>query len=444
MKMHLWSMLLQYSRAGVTAAVFLIAARFLTLEEIGAFAIAFAPVRIAQSVHKAGIVEMVVIGSTRAHRLNALFSISISAALLLSATLLVIACLTGDPHLATLSVLPLVHGASAVSEGLLRRALLLRDLALRTLFTQACAAFLCLMALAAGWTTGALVLFVLSNGVLTGLLSLRLAGWRPRGGHNPAYQSLLLRKCAQIAGRDLIGSGTLPVAQLIIGAIFGLTASGAFQIAVRCLAMLEALTLAPLRYLALPVLARDRAELANAVEAHLTRASLIAGWVWFGALAAAPQSLNLLMGSENAAGTAPFLIALLPLGLCAAISMPFTQALTALGHTGLVLRRAVLTTCLSLGLLICAMFLPAPLAAASLSAGSILSLVWYLPRACTALGLLARSIAPIWPPILAGSGMALVLFFLPLGLGPRILVGTAIYALLIGALQMRDLRRSPA
>ena len=45
MSVPAWSTLLQWSRLGVNAALFLIVARFLTLAEIGAFATAFAPVR---------------------------------------------------------------------------------------------------------------------------------------------------------------------------------------------------------------------------------------------------------------------------------------------------------------------------------------------------------------------------------------------------------------
>ena len=41
----LWSAVLQFSRFGGNAVIFLAMARFLSLEEIGAFGLAYAPIR---------------------------------------------------------------------------------------------------------------------------------------------------------------------------------------------------------------------------------------------------------------------------------------------------------------------------------------------------------------------------------------------------------------
>jgi len=61
MSPRFWSFALQWSRVGINAGLFLIAARFLTLAEIGAFATVFAPIRLTQGLHKAGIGESVII-----------------------------------------------------------------------------------------------------------------------------------------------------------------------------------------------------------------------------------------------------------------------------------------------------------------------------------------------------------------------------------------------
>ncbi|MGB1389138.1 MAG: hypothetical protein ACPG61_09650 [Paracoccaceae bacterium] len=55
-----WAFVLQVARVSGNAVVFLMAARLLPLEQIGVFALAYAPVRWAQALHKAGVVDSTV------------------------------------------------------------------------------------------------------------------------------------------------------------------------------------------------------------------------------------------------------------------------------------------------------------------------------------------------------------------------------------------------
>ncbi|MFD2739613.1 oligosaccharide flippase family protein [Sulfitobacter aestuarii] len=442
MSPYLWSSLLQYSRAGIGALVFLLAARFLSLAEIGIFATAYAPIRLSQALHRAGIAEMVVIRRASERRLNALFWLSVNSGALLSLALALIALALGNRALLILSLLPLLQGLGAVSDGLLRKHLALRALALRSLSVQGIAAAACLAALAAGWGSGALILFVTCNTALGTLLSLHQARWRPTGPPRLREQLLTSRKTAEIATRDLLASGLLPLAQIAIGLSLGLAAAGAFQIATRLVAMLETLGIAPLRYLALPQFAAPGATrpAQQARLAHSLRlSSRITGWLWF----LAPDLLPRLI-PDQADAVLPVFVALLPLVPIAALAMPFSQALTARGATAPVLARALL--CLGLSVLFCApaLALSAPLTAAALSAAALLALVWFLNRARI---LLCLPGALFWiplPPLLSGAGMAVILLCLRLGPLPDLVLGSLLYALLLSGCSLPPAREPAA
>lgn len=411
-----WSAVLQWSRLGVNAAVFLIAARFLTLEEIGAFATAFAPIRLAQVVHKAGVADAaVLLGRTGADR-DGLFALSLAAGLSLSALFAAIGLWWGGsvgPMLTVLAVLPLVHGVSAVSEGIMRQGLRVRALALRTLAAQSLAAIAALGALAAGQGVQSLVIFALVNALVTAALSLVMADWRPRPG--ALLRPLPLRVPAAIAARitlrDLAANTTFPVLQMAIALVWGLPAAGAFQIATRMLSLMDALALSPLRYLALPRFAGLGSEaLGPAVLASLRLTSGIAAWLYPGAMLAAPQILTLVVGPAHAGETAGLMAALCLLGLTGAIAMPLTQGLTAMGQSRIALSRAVWTMTLSLALSLAAV-LHSPLAAAlALPLAATLALGVYACAAVQYLGFTPMmALRAIFPAIVSGAVMTLVL-----------------------------------
>ncbi|WP_323764782.1 oligosaccharide flippase family protein [Marinovum sp.] len=369
--MTLWAIVLQWSRLGLSAAVFLVAARLLPLAEIGAFTTAFALPRLLQCLHKAGICELRI---TSAAPDRPLFELSLFAGL--AAVLLCLAAVPllpqeSRPHLLALAALPVLNGLAAVSEGRLRRALRLRALALRTLAAQGLAAALALYGLTHGWGGWSLTGFALANAALNAALSLALAPPRPRprGALHP-----LIPGAIRLTLRPLLGTATFPAVQLLIGLALGLPAAGAFQIAVRLVDLLDALALAPLRYLALP---RFKALAGSTGFAAKLRQSLwqVAGLtalIYPLAWALAPHLLPLI-GAQKAEAALALLPPLLFTGAMSALLMPLTQALIATGQSALPLRLAALTLALSLALL-------APVLAHPLA-------LWALPLASTIAGL---------------------------------------------------------
>ena len=245
-----WASAVQWARVGVGGVVFLVAARSLPVEAIGAFGIAAAPLRLLQVIHKGGVEDAAVVtdpadtaGLAALQRVS-LFAGLGAAGLALATAPLVGLAGEGVTALAlALGLVPMVHGAGAVADGQLRRAARFRALALRTLAGQTAAAGLAFWALWAGAGVWALVGFTLVQAVIATALAVGMAGWvrGPAGDVRAA-----VARVWPLALRVLAGGMVQPVLQVAIGAVAGLAAAGVWQIAVRVVGLLEALTVVPL------------------------------------------------------------------------------------------------------------------------------------------------------------------------------------------------------
>jgi len=412
MSPRFWSFILQWARVGINAGLFLIAARFLTLAEIGAFATAIAPIRLTQGLHKAGIGESVIILAPRQRRQDALFALSLGSGIALSLAFAALGIALTAPLLIALSAVPLLNSIGAVSEGILRQRLHLRALALRTVASQSIAAALALWMLWNGTGPWALVAFALTHAAINAALSYRLAAWRPQSLPDWRYQRLISRLVIEISARDLLNAALFPLLQLATAIAFGLPAAGAFQIATRILTLIEALTLSPLRFIALPQLRQLPApQRAAALPEHLRLTATLSLWVWAATLLTGPQVLTLLIGPTPSEAATTILLALVGFGLLSALLMPVNQALIAAGHTRLMLHRAALLLTLTSALAVLA---PTPTAlAASVSLAALLTALWHLTRALPLLGLPLSALSPLATPLCAAATVVLLFALLP-------------------------------
>ncbi|MEL7091921.1 MAG: oligosaccharide flippase family protein [Pseudomonadota bacterium] len=386
-----WSFVLSWSRVGINAGLFLIAARVLTLAEIGSFATAFAAVRLVQAVQKAGASDAVTLLAGKGRRWEALFVLSLGFGTLAAAIIAGVGALL-SPMALLLGAIPVLNAIGAVPEGILRYRLAVRALALRTLVVQLIAAGVALWMLSAGFGPWALVGFALVNALLGNLVALVLAGWRPVARPRPRDVRMVAGKTAQIAGRVALTSSTVPLAQLAIGVVLGPAAAGAFQIATRVFELIDALSLSPLRYIALPQL-RHAPDLTAAILTHTRVAAGLALLTWGATLAATEPLLRLAVGPQHASAAAPVLQALALLGLVSALTMPLTQALTATGATGLVLARACAALGLSGVLMIPALTQSATACAVAIALGGTLASLWLVYAGLPRLGLRRRVLA---------------------------------------------------
>jgi len=410
-----WSALLQWSRLGVNAGLFLIVARHLTLTEIGAFATAFAPIRLSQVVHKSGIIDAYIISDKAKLTQNAFFTLSAILGLTFTATFALFSLILPDPIsplMAPLSLIPLLHGVSAIHEATLRGTLRIKALALRTLFCQSLSAGLALMALMAGWGAFSLVVFALINALTSSLISVAMVRIHRIALPQRAAIRAALPDILRISTRDLAGSATQPLLQLAVGAMLGLPAAGAFQIAARVLGLLDALAISPIRYIALPrfTALADSSSLPSAVLLSLRQTSLIAALVYLGALATSPEILSIAVGPAHAASAAPLLPAFCLLGLTGALAMPLNQALTAISQSRLPLYRSLATLSLTAVLAAPALTHSTLATAAALPLAAALVLVAYARIALPYLQLETRtSLLTITPALLAGMLMTIAL-----------------------------------
>ncbi|WP_299938795.1 oligosaccharide flippase family protein [uncultured Pelagimonas sp.] len=362
----LWSALLQFSRFGGNAVLFLVMARFLSLEEIGAFGMAYAPIRWTQVLLKTGVSDSVVVTLRKAGQgqqtravFDALFWLAIGFSGLIIALIAAIAfalqiVLSSEQPVSemmwVLSAVPLAFGLAAVPEGLLRKNLQIRSLALRTLAVQLASAGLAIwlaMQGAGGW---ALVGFAVLNAVLSSAISIAMARYWPQHGPDVAAIRAEFRQTSTISARALVANGVYALLQFSIGLGLGLAAAGAFQIAQRVYQILDALCLAPIRFLVLPLFSREAEKRGGALSADTLRRALgltglISAPVYLGTIVVAGPLLQRVIGPENASQSLPALQLLCLLGLSMASVTVLTQALTVAGHAGLALRRTIWTLC---------------------------------------------------------------------------------------------------
>ncbi|SIT06305.1 Membrane protein involved in the export of O-antigen and teichoic acid [Roseivivax lentus] len=421
-----WAALLQWSRVGLSAFVFLLAARLLPIEEIGRYAVLLAPIRLFQNALRVGLSETVILGPDREGYHRALSGIGMAAGALATLGLGVAAWGLGMPLLAALAPLPFLGALGAVAEGILRKRMNLRALAIRTALAQTFAALVAGIALWRGAGIEALALFAVVATGTASFLALRAA---PIGPVWPSRRRIaLLRRPAQITCRDMLSSGLYPLAQVLVGAVFGLAAAGAFQMAVRLVQLTEALTLAPLKFAALPALRRVPGLLSDTADAT----ARIAFWAWPGLYVAAPDIALIAVGPAHAEAVAPVLRALAPFGLFCALSMPWLQAVAAARGTRFLLWRSAALLLLSGGAIWLSRDLSVIAAAHALAV--IGCVFWAAPFAVVALR--HRGVAPALPrtAIIAGTCMMIGLMPLlalppsPLRLGLLLCLGSAVYA----------------
>lgn len=424
-----WSFLLQYARVGISAGVFLIATRYLSLAEIGFFATAFAPIKMMQPIHKAGISECVIIYGKNQRRLEALFFLSMLSGTALSIMFFLAGWAFSFPLLSALACVPFFHGIGAVSEGLLRKSLAIRALALRTVSIQIFAAGTAIAALQAGAGSFALVMFVGLNAVLCTIFSCLLAKWHPAHFAPKRLQKALLGKLGRIAGRDLINGAEYPLVQLAVALVLGATAAGAFQIATRLLTLLEALSVSPLRFIALPQILADRS---NGLSKHLNWNTILAAWLWGGAFVIAPDIITVAAGPQHAAATVPIFRALIGAGLINALMMPIYQALASKGALNMLFKRASVNLCLSILITGFTVWLSPGAVGIGLSTAAACTTVWFLPKAVVRLSAPFSMLQTVWRPLSAGVVMCTCLLSLQdLNMVASIFWGTMLFGLLV-------------
>jgi O-antigen/teichoic acid export membrane protein len=353
-----WSAVLQWSRVGINGVVFVLLARWLSLEEIGTAAAALSCVVVVQPLFATVVPDLAVQEKDRSETsLSTAFwgsvavGVAVSAILLLAAPLL--AGFLDRPELVgmvrVLGLCPLVWGIGAVAEGLLRSSMKTRALAIRTGTASTIAGAVALFLGSTGHGAWALVFFTLVNAVVATTLTLLSARWVP----HPTIDRRRLRGQAEVfvllGSRYALSAITMPVIQFLLQASSGAAVGGAFYTAYRLYTIVDSLLLLPMKFLVLPGLVRvaaDPARFRERLLAALSIGMVMAAPAYLGVAAVAPDLLVLLFGEVNGAASVLSLQMLClygPAGLFVGI---LNQALVARGLSRLALQRALLVFCL--------------------------------------------------------------------------------------------------
>lgn len=308
----LWSALLNWSRLGLNAIVFLLLARWLSLEEIGAFAAAQAPLMFFQSILRSVVPDAVVQSdSPTENHLSTLFWYSLLTGFGFSIICFVLSLFAtewfGDPRVSLfmliLSPLPLFIAFSAVSEGLLRKRLEMRSLTVRTVLSSVLAG---IPAIAVGLTGGggwALTVFSLVSIIAASILTFQFIEWRPRWNFDRRYALAVSPILGALTGRHALSALVFPVLQWSVSLNLSISEGAAFQIAQKFLTLADSLLVAPVRFFILPVLSLMKSDAGQFKSAFLKAASigsLIASPVYLGLAAVALPLLIILIGPDKA------------------------------------------------------------------------------------------------------------------------------------------------
>lgn len=452
-KSGIWSIILQWSRLGLHTLVFLILARWLSLAEIGAFAVAFAPVNLLQHVQRAGFSETVVQGpKAPGSSTDTIFWMSAAFGLVMSICVFglsfaiapIMKSEASGTYLAAMAVIPALIGAAAVPEGLLRQRLEIRTLAIRTTASLTIAGLVAIWLGHSGYGGWALTAFAIVNAVVSSVLVIMLVGWTPGGGPRLDDARKALPVLAAISGRGLASQATMPLLQLMVGAGLGPAAAGAFQIAQRFLTLAATATLSPLRFATLPVFVRvrdDADRLRRTVVKTAGLISLVSAPLYFGLLAVAPILVPLAVGETNGPPSVPVLQALLLVGGHAGLFPVFTQALTAIKRADIALRWSVCIFSLNMAIGAVTVLWSETLAALGYSLLGYVAAPFMLRLLRTHTSVLPREmVGAAFGPVFAAMAMAVAILLVGGALAGRmddlallaveIALGVAIYAVL--------------
>jgi len=351
----LWSALLQWSRVGVNAVVFLLISRWLTLDEIGAVAAITAPIVLLQTFQRGVIPDAVVQEADASDRkLSTLFFVSTAIGagafvlLLLSSGLVgqIIEVPNAGYMMATLSISPLLLGLSAVHEGILRKSHKIKALTVRTGVSLTLAAIPTIFMAANGFGAWSIVVYTVGGVALSSVITIWACQWKPSVVFCAPYFRHILPRLSGLVGRYALSAAIVPVLQLSIVVFLGAASGGIFQIAQRLLALIDSIIAAPIRFMALPLFAKARSgsdELSIGVFKAVTISLMIGAPVYFGLSAAAPILLPLLIGSNGEDAYRSFQI-LCTYGPAAIVSGIISQAMVSQGFAVAVFYRAAIMT----------------------------------------------------------------------------------------------------
>ena len=347
----LWSGLLQWSRYGINALVFVLLTRWLTLAEIGLVAAAQASFVVVQTLQSAVIPDLMVQerddpDDHRSTLLLASVGVGSLVSVIVIAAVLVMPGIGLDTtvgrYLIAFSPLPVIGGVGNVYEGLLRRRLEMRSLALRTLCATALAGATAIGLAASGFGGWAMVWLSLVSGVSSTVLAIVAARWTPSLCWDRDYLRSIHPQAVALVMGHLLSAAIVPLLSIVVSVRLGATAAGMMQVAFRVLGLIDAVVVGPLRDLTVPLFARAAhpgRDVGQAVLAAASVGALLLFPAYAGVMVTAPTLMPLMFGPTTGPAVVTSVQWLLPFGILSLVTWTVNNALVATGRAMTVARR---------------------------------------------------------------------------------------------------------
>lgn len=297
--------------------IFIVISRQVGPAAFGAVAIAIAIVEMCRPLASEAVVGNLVAGGRLDARLfNAGFFISMTAAVLLCAVLVlatpVFASLFRTPALSTvlpqISLLLIFYAASRVQEAYLTLELRFDSLAIRSVAAAVAGGVVGIAAAYSGLGVTALVLQQWTTAFVSLALVWRACAWRPSFAFSRRDSKALLRSSAALAPAGLLAQLTMLTDALAVASFSGSTAAGLYNLGKRTRLALQLGLASALDRVSLPTFARartDAAQLSRTLATALRLSTLLAFPAFVGVAAVAPELIELFLGPEWQPAAAP-------------------------------------------------------------------------------------------------------------------------------------------
>lgn len=344
----IWSTVLQVARIASQAIVFFYFSRILTIYEIGVYSAAYAFLQIAQLFVRSGVLEVAVSDQyatdtfySAARIASLIFGVFSTLSVVLIAVIIDAYGGKGDIAwcLLCLSVIPIVDSLGIVAEASLRRRLEFRKIAIRTTVALAFSSVLGITGGELGYGITSLVIFSLASSIVSTAFALWIAPL-PRLQRVRARDVVdILRAALNVSLSGFATGSIVPFSQIMLGVYSGAEAVGAYAIAQRVIALVNALTVEPMRMIALPLFARiryDSADLRGAFLDAVGIVALVVSPIFLGVFSVAPLLLLVLVGQNGVHSTTTLQVLCFHF-VALLISMFSAQLLFVMGRSGRVL-----------------------------------------------------------------------------------------------------------
>jgi O-antigen/teichoic acid export membrane protein len=344
----------------ISFIIFIVLSRILSPAEIGLVAFALIIIEAGKIIVNAGfphaIVQHAVWDESHASTcfyLNLLFAFAVALFVLTVGVPLAVHYYEPEakPLLQALSVIFFIEGIKAVHEGKLKREFAFRVIALRTVIGGLAGGAVGIYLALNGFGVWALVWQQLVNHSLVSILTITSARWRPKFTFSLIHCKHLIGFSSPLMFAQLIGNVSAKTFDLMIGIVIGPTALGFFRVGGRVLYILQDVVLKPFEQTALSALSRlqELPQKAAGTLRLIRMSAFITFPIFFGAAALGPEFIIFAFG-EKWAESGNLMTVLAVGSVPMVISYQVNAALTASGHSRMVMILATISFIVNLSL----------------------------------------------------------------------------------------------